>query len=105
MPKQSQNCSAKQSQIPLTRGENILPINLMPKQSPIYSMYGCVLAETNTHTNTYYYTLTHTSKKHHFNISFSIGQNLTIIMFIKILKTQLAVMFIIIIYCHKLASV
>ena len=40
MPKQSQNCSAKQSQMPLTRGENILPINLMPKQSPIYSMYG-----------------------------------------------------------------
>jgi len=39
MPKQSQNCSAKQSQMPLTRGENILPINLMPKQSPIYSMY------------------------------------------------------------------
>ena len=39
MPKQSQNCSAKQSQLPLTRGENILPINLMPKQSPIYYMY------------------------------------------------------------------
>ena len=61
------------------------------------------------HTKTYYYTLTQTSKKHHFNISFSIGQNLTIIMFIKILQTQLAVMFIIIIIflcdCHKLASV